>query len=153
MRSPVAFLLSLFAFASVAKAGPLCDLVAELNRTVGVETPYATPPCPVIGFAQLPRDGGVRSQAGAYFPDTGRIELAADLDLASIFAQSYLLHELVHAAQYADDADRTAACPAALEAEAYGVQAAFLRQHGLAAEAMTVSILAMQLGACGQADY
>jgi hypothetical protein len=135
-------------------AADLCPLVTDLNTMVAEVTGYTPPPCPVIGFAELPEFGGVRSQAGAYFPDTKRIELAPDLDLSTIFGQSYLLHELVHAAQYANGADKTALCPAALEAEAYGVQAAFLRRHGLGEQALTVQLIGMQLGSCGmQADY
>jgi hypothetical protein len=152
MKAHLALLLALLA--CPAAAADLCPLVAELNQTVVALTGYATPPCPQIGFAELPEFGGVRSQAGAYFPDTGRIELAPDLDLSTIYGQSYLLHELVHAAQYATGADKTALCPAALEAEAYGVQAAFLRQHDLGEQALTVQLIGLQLGSCGmQAEY
>jgi hypothetical protein len=142
-------LLCLALWALPGHAGDLCPLVAQLNRIVTDVTGYATPPCPKIGFADLPKFGGVRSQAGAYFPETARIELAPDLNLATIFGQSYLLHELVHAAQYANGADMTALCPAALEAEAYSVQAAFLRQHDLGEQALTVQLIGMQLGSCG----
>jgi hypothetical protein len=41
-----------------------------------------------------------------------------------------------------------------LEAEAYTVQAHFLRENGLGQEALVISLLAGQLGSCGQqADY
>jgi hypothetical protein len=147
-------LFCLILHACPGHAADLCPLVAELNRTVADLTGHAPPTCPVIGFVDLPEFGGVRSQAGAYFPLTQRIELAPDLDLTTVFGQSYLLHELVHAAQFAAGADKTALCPAALEAEAYTVQAAFLRQHGLGEQALTVQLIGMQLGSCGtQADY
>lgn len=153
MTNP-AILLCLVLFATPGSAADLCPLVADLNRAVKDLTGYTPPPCPAIGFADLPEFGGVRSQAGAYFPATARIELAPDLNLNTIFGQSYLLHELVHAAQYANGADNAALCPAALEAEAYSVQAAWLRQHGLGEQALTVQLIGMQLGACGsQADY
>ncbi len=127
----------------------LCPLVAELNRVVVQETGYAPPPCPAIGFAALPASGAMRSQAGAYFPATGAIELAPDLDLIDPFGQSYLLHELVHAAQYANGAPANARCPAELEAEAYSVQSAFLRARGMGREALMMRLLAVQLGNCG----
>ena len=126
----------------------LCALVADLNAVIVQETEYLPPPCPTIGFAVLPVAGAVRSQAGAYFPATGAIELAPDLDLAEAFGQSYLLHELVHAAQYSGGAQLIVRCPAMLEAEAYSVQAGFLRAHGLGREAVMMRLLADQLGTC-----
>jgi hypothetical protein len=40
-------------------------------------------------------------------------------------------------------------CPALLEAEAYQVQADFLRESGLGREAALMRALSAQLGACG----
>ena len=145
----LSFLLSLQAPAAMPD---LCPLVADLNAVIVAETRHTPPPCPAIGFAVLPATGAVRSQAGAYLPDSGRIELAADLDLTTAYGQSYLLHELVHAAQFASGADMTAACPAALEGEAYRVQAAFLLQAGLRRDSVLVGLLAAQLGQCA-AEY
>jgi hypothetical protein len=142
-------LVSVTGFCTPAWADDLCPLVAELTGFLVANTSYHGVPCPVIGFAMLPGQGALRSQAGAYFPLTGAIELAPDLDLAGAYGQSFLLHELVHAAQYASGADRTAPCPAALEAEAYRVQAAFLRENGLPREALLTGFLADQLGRCG----
>ena len=137
-----------------ARADDLCPLVATLNTWVTRITDLKPPPCPQIGFTDLAGVAGVRSQAGAYDPASGRIELAPDLNLSTAYGQSYLLHELVHAAQFASGADQTALCPAALEAEAYSVQAAFLRQNGLPDEALSITILSLHLGACGiQAEY
>lgn len=145
-------LLGLLALPS--QAADLCPLAKALDVVVASQTGYTIPPCPEIGFSALPQAGtAVRSQAGAYLPQTKRIELAPDLDLTTAYGQSYLLHELVHAAQYANGAQNRVPCPAALEAEAYTVQADFLRQHGLGQEALIVSLLANQLGTCGaQAD-
>jgi len=132
-----------------AEPGPdLCPLVADLNAVISQETGYAPPPCPAIGFAALPAAGALRSQAGAFFPETGAIELAPDLDLTDAFGQSYLLHELVHAAQFANGAQAAARCPAMLEAEAYTVQSDFLRARGLGREAVMMRLLAGQLGTC-----
>ncbi len=138
-----------------AQAADLCPLAQALSKIVSAETTYRPPPCPKIGFSTLPEGGtAVHSQAGAYLPDSGRIELAPDLDLTTAYGQSYLLHELVHAAQYASGAQNHVACPAALEAEAYTVQAHFLRERGLGQEALVISLLADQLGSCGvEADY
>ncbi len=137
-------------FGTQAHSADLCPLVQDLNLFVASSTGYVPPPCPQIGFTAVPPAQSLRSQAGAYLPDSGRIELAPDLDLTTIYGQSYLLHELVHAAQYANNAQTRAACPAALEAEAYSVQADFLRQNGLPQEAVLISLLANQLGSCGQ---
>lgn len=137
-----------------ARSDGLCPLVARLNTWVTTITTHVPPPCPQIGFTDLAGAVGVRSQAGAFDPMTGRIELAPDLDLSTPYGESYLLHELVHAAQFANGADQTALCPAALEAEAYAVQAAFLRAAGLRDEALSVTLLSMHLGSCGMlAEY
>jgi hypothetical protein len=135
-------------------AEDLCPLVAKLNAVLETSTSYSSVPCPEIGFSALDGQPGMRSQAGAYFPETGRIELAPDLDLTTAYGQSFLLHELIHAAQFANGADRRARCPAALEAEAYRVQAQFLQEAGLMRDAVMTRMLGDQLGQCGaQPDY
>jgi hypothetical protein len=137
-----------------ARAADLCPLVDQLNRVLVETTDYQPVACPEIGFTALDGQPGLRSQAGAYFPETGRIELAPDLDLTTTYGQSFLLHELVHAAQFAEGADRRARCQAALEAEAYQVQAQFLHQAGLTRDALLTRMLGDQLGQCGaQPDY
>lgn len=154
MRLTALLFAGITCLSAPAKAGDLCDLVAELNSALIANTAYQAVPCPVIGFSMLPEKGALRSQAGAYFAETGMIELAPDLDLAGAYGQSFLLHELVHAAQFANGADHTVACPAALEAEAYRVQAAFLRENALPREALLTWFLADQLGSCGtEPDY
>jgi hypothetical protein len=144
--------LLLCCLAQKAVADDLCSLAVDLNRVVVAETGYVPVLCPAIGFTAVPPAQSLRSQAGAYLPASGQIELAPDLDLATAYGQSYLLHELVHAAQFANGADTRVPCPAALEAEAYTVQASFLRQHGLGQDALLVSLLAGQLGSCGRTD-
>lgn len=134
---------------SPAQADDLCPLVGALNRVLVESTGYAAIPCPEIGFAALDGQPGMRSQAGAYFPETGRIELAPDLDLSTSYGQSFLLHEMVHAAQFAEGVEAEAPCTAALEAEAYRVQAQFLQQAGLTRDALLTRMLGEQLGACG----
>jgi hypothetical protein len=150
----VALPLAAFVSAVPAQAKDLCPLVADLNLALVTATNYAPVACPEIGFALLEGQPGLRSQAGAYFPDSGRIELAPDLDLTTAYGQSFLLHEMVHAAQFAERADRAARCPAALEAEAYRVQAEFLQEAGLTRDALFTRMLGDQLGTCGaQAEY
>ena len=133
-----------------ASAEDLCPLIARLNETVRAETGLAPVPCPPVSFTEL-GGTGLRSQSGAFFPETGRIALAPDLDMTTAYGQSYLLHELVHAAQIA--AGVTPPCPAALEAEAYGVQARFLMAAGLRDLGLRVFLRGTQLGSCGEADY
>lgn len=141
-------------FSPTASAADLCPLVTELNRALMESTDYQPAACPKLGFSTLDADAAVRSQAGAFYPDSGRIELAPDLDLGSAYGQSFLLHEMVHAAQFAARADARARCPAALEAEAYAVQAQFLLEAGLARDALLTRMIGDQLGRCGvQPDY
>jgi hypothetical protein len=137
-----------------ATAADLCPLVTDLNRVLTDSTGYAAIPCPEIGFSVLGDQAGMRSQAGAYYPETGRIELAPDLNLGTAYGQSFLLHEMVHAAQFAEGADLQARCPAALEAEAYQLQAQFLQVAGLPRDALMTRMLGDQLGTCGSPpDY
>jgi hypothetical protein len=155
MTKPCTILIFLVTgFTLPARATELCPLVAELNTHLSANSDYAAVPCPEIGFSALPAKGAVRSQAGAYFPDTGRIELAPDLDLKTAYGKSFLLHEMVHAAQFAVGTDQLVPCPAALEAEAYRIQAGYLREAGLTREALLTGVLADQLGSCGASpDY
>lgn len=153
-RLAAALLATALLLAHSARAGEHCALVAALNRVLTDSTAYAPVPCPEIGFSVLAGAAGLRSQAGAYFPESGRIELAPDLDLTTAYGQSFLLHEMVHAAQFAAGAQGTAPCPAALEAEAYRVQADFLLRAGLTRDALLTRMLGEQLGTCGVApDY
>jgi hypothetical protein len=152
MKIPCTILMfALTGFALPAQAAELCPLVAEMNAFLTENSDYEAVVCPEIGFSVLPAEGAVRSQAGAYFPDTGRIELAPDLDLDTAYGKSFLLHEMVHAAQFAVGADQRVRCTAALEAEAYRLQAGFLHQAGLTREAVLTGYLADQLGSCGAA--
>ncbi len=137
-----------------ARADDLCALAQDLEARIAERLGYAPgTECRMIGMA-LPETGAVqRSQAGAYHPATGRIDLAPDLDLTGAYGQSFLLHELVHAAQYRAGRDRAVACPAALEAEAYGEQADFLLEAGLSREAVLTRALGAQLGSCAASQY
>jgi len=132
-----------------------CEPMADLLDFIAVRTDYPVPEvCPVIdGRTFLQGDAAFRSQAGAYFPLTGEIALAADLDLTTVNGRSYLLHELVHAAQYRAGSQLQVRCTAELEREAYALQAAYLRAHGEQREALVLGWLAEGLTRCaGTAD-
>lgn len=150
-----AVVLFLITLQGPTSAGPdLCGLVADLNGVIATNSGYLPAPCPRIGFSVLPDGGALRSQAGAFIPETGAIELAPDLDLTTAYGQSYLLHELVHAAQFAHGADKGVSCAARLEAEAYYMQSDFLRDNGLPREAILVQLMGDHLGRCeGDPEY
>jgi hypothetical protein len=90
--------------------------------------------------------------AAVYVPATREILLADDLDPGTPLARSYLVHELVHAQQFASRAHERASCPGALEADAYDTQARYLRTKGLREEAFLLQILGMFQSACGYPD-
>ncbi len=153
MTRGLILMLLLFAPAP-ALAADVCALAMDMEARIAERLGYAPgAACPEIAFA-LPVAGAVqRSQAGAYDPMTGQINLAPDLDLSTVYGQSFLLHELVHAAQYRAGRDRAVPCPAALEAEAYGEQADFLMEAGLSREAVLTRALGAQLGGCEATQY
>ncbi len=130
---------------SAAAEDALCTLALDLDaRIVAVTGDPPATACPAIGRA-LPV-GGLRSQAGAFDPATRTIEIAPDLDLTNAWGQSFLLHELVHFAQARGN--RLNVCEGVLEAEAYRMQADFLREQGATKDARTVTALSAILGGC-----
>jgi hypothetical protein len=90
--------------------------------------------------------------AAVYVPATREIMLADDLDPGTPLARSYLVHELVHAQQFATRAHEHVSCPGALEADAYGGQALYLRTWGLREEAFLLQVLGMFQAACGSSE-
>ncbi len=143
--------------AAPAKAAP-CEGMADLLAFIADETGYAIPlTCPGVSLSpDLSAALALRSQVGAFVPETGAILLAPDLDTDSALGRSYLLHELVHAAQFRAGRQEEVACEAELEAEAYRVQTAWLRRQGEFREAMLLDWAAEALGRCGTAaamDY
>lgn len=90
--------------------------------------------------------------AAVYVPATREILLADDLDPSTPLARSYLVHELVHAQQFAEHAQERVSCPGVLEADAYGTQALYLRTMGLREETFLLQILGMFQSACGYSD-
>jgi hypothetical protein len=146
--------LALGLFLSVLSAAPgqaaSCAGLADLLLFVADQTGYPVPPdCPVVERVQaLQGDARLRSQVGAYVPATGRILLDPGLDTDQPLGRSYLLHELVHAAQFRAGAQLQARCEAELEAEAYRVQTAWLRGQGEFREALLIDWVANALGRC-----
>ena len=134
-----------------AQAEPCVD-VSQLAGFIEAQTDYTDlPRCLVLQrFSIAPAGGLMMSQAGAYDPGTGQIGLARDLDLNSILGQSYLLHELVHYAQFHSSAAAQVRCPAELEAQAYALQAQYLRAHHEADEAVLITVMSGPLSICGQ---
>ena len=65
---------------------------------------------------------------------------------------SYLVHELVHAQQFAAHAHERVSCPGVLEGDAYATQALYLRAKGLGEEAFLLQVLGMFQSACGYSD-
>jgi hypothetical protein len=139
---------------AAALSDDVCVLAQDLEARIAERLGYApSDGCPEIGFALPVADAAQRTQAGAFSPMTGRIDLAPDLDLATSYGQSFLLHELVHAAQYRSGRDRAVPCTAALEAEAYAEQADFLMEAGLSREAVLTRAFGAQLGGCAAPEY
>jgi hypothetical protein len=137
-----------------ASTWDVCALARELNAFIAASSPLVpSESCPTVTFdlPQMP-SGAPRSQAGAYDPSSGTIALAPDLDLLDPIGRSFLLHELVHAAQFRVGRQHEVACRAMLEAEAYQLQAEFLRAAGSAREALMTSLVGQQLGRCTAID-
>jgi hypothetical protein len=150
MTPRLAPLLLSLSVALPVKAAP-CAGLGDLLAFIAAETAYPVPATcpPVERSAALASAPALRSQVGAYVPATGRILLAPELDTTSPLGRSYLLHELVHAAQFRAGAHLRVRCEAELEAEAYRVQTGWLRIQGEFREAMLLDWAADALGRCG----
>jgi hypothetical protein len=149
MKPAHAAALLCFSLTSPALAAP-CDGLEDLLAFVAAESPYPLlVDCPGIGHSDLLSSApALRSQAGAYLPETDRILIAPDLDTESTLGRSYLLHELVHAAQYRAGEHLRVRCEGELEREAYHLQTVWLRQQGEAREALLLDWAADALGRC-----
>lgn len=127
-----------------------CDGMEDLLAFIATESSYPVPTdCPRIEKSgALDSAPALRSQVGAYVPETGHIMLASDLDTDTLLGRSYLLHELVHAAQYRAGGEALVRCEGELEREAYHLQTLWLRQKGEPREAMLLTWAAEKLGRC-----
>ena len=83
-----------------------------------------------------------------YIPASGDILLARDLDMSDPLERSYLVHEFVHAQQFASGSAQRAPCVGVLEGEAYAAQAAYLRARGRQRDAFLFELLGMLHSAC-----
>lgn len=127
-----------------------CEGMGDLLTFIATEGGYPVPAhCPVILRSdRLESTPGLRSQVGAFVPATGDILLAHDLDTDTPLGRSYLLHELVHAAQYRSGVQTRVRCEGELEREAYHLQTLWLRKEGEFREAMLLDWAANALGRC-----
>jgi hypothetical protein len=147
---PAVLGLLLFALSGAAGQAATCDGVDDLLAFVSDQTGYSAPlDCPVVErSADLQGNAALRSQVGAYVPATGHILLDPGLDTDRPLGRSYLLHELVHAAQFQAGMQLRVKCEGELERESYSVQTAYLRRHGEFREAMLIDWIAETLGRC-----
>jgi hypothetical protein len=90
--------------------------------------------------------------AAVYVPGTREILLADDIGPGTPLAVGYLIHELVHAQQFARHAHEHASCLGSLESEAYNLQALYLHEHELPDEAFLLQVLGMFQSACGYSN-
>jgi hypothetical protein len=122
------------------------DLLTFIETKGGYPVPVD---CPTVDRSDLLESvPALRSQVGAFVPATGYILLARDLDTETTVGRSYLLHELVHAAQYRAGAQLRVRCEGELEREAYHLQTTWLRRNGEFREAMLLDWAAEALGRC-----
>ncbi len=136
-----------------------CSLVTELIAFVSDETDYprltVCPPVQVTTTAVLRSMFAIASAHGeeplaAFLPGSGRILLSPEIDLTAALGRSYLVHEIVHAAQAASRKPDSVSCPGLLESEAYWVQARYLREHELNETARVFELMSIISGACPQ---
>ena len=112
-------------------------------------------PCPRrvddVRLARLYFEGvgdspGEEVVAALYIRSTGEILVDAEMNFQDPVDLSYFVHELVHTRQM--EATATAACVGVLEAEAYAIQAAFLRDQGLPREALLFDLMGQLQAGC-----
>jgi hypothetical protein len=136
------------------------DWIAEAERFVAEETGTAVPDV-CVRFANIDRltslalsaaPGRAHDDAVAavYVPGTREILLAQDLDPSAPLTRSYLVHELVHAQQFAAGKHLRVSCRGSLEGDAYNAQALYLSTRDHPEDAFLLQVLGMMQSAC---DY
>jgi hypothetical protein len=129
-----------------------CAVALALGRDLEELSGYSpSPRCPRIAFTLPPAGESGPAQLGEYHPESGLITLAADLDLSTPWGRSVLLHEMVHAAQHAQNG--LPECRAAMEFEAYAAQAAYLRRHEMLQEATLLFVFGSLVSTCGDPEF
>lgn len=94
-------------------------------------------------------DGGDRDEetvAALYVRATGEILVDAKVDFQDPVDLSFFVHELVHSRQM--EAPESTACVGVLEAEAYAIQAAFLRKQARPREALLFDLMGQLQAGC-----
>ena len=84
--------------------------------------------------------------AALYIRSTGEIFVDAEINFRDPVDLGYFVHELVHSRQM--EASESAVCVGVLEAEAYAIQAAFLRDQGLPREALLFDLMGQLQAGC-----
>lgn len=95
---------------------------------------------------------GERELEAAFEPRSKGIFLSETLDLSSPVDLSFLVHELVHAAQFEQSTSGSEQPIGYLEYEAYSLQASFLKSRGFDQEALLYKLLGL-LQATSASDY
>jgi hypothetical protein len=132
--------------------------IAQATRFVTEQTGSPVPEV-CIRFANPEQLAGLVASAAAgrahgdavaavFIPATREILIAHDLDPITPLARSYLVHELVHAQQFATAKHRRISCLGSLEGDAYDTQAHYLRIAGLEQDAFLLQLLGMLQSAC-----
>ena len=86
--------------------------------------------------------------AALFMPESGEILIDDKLDLSNAVDLSFLLHEYVHLHQTENGRHEEVDCLGVLEAEAYALQAAFLRKRGFPLEALMFDLVGQLQGGC-----
>ncbi|SFU68633.1 hypothetical protein SAMN04487955_10673 [Halomonas korlensis] len=116
-------------------------LAAKMTAWVAAQTDYTAPDPPPVEFLDqialrqrcypgfdlnhVPQVGGL------YDPKNKTIYLDVDCDLNDLTSASYLLHEVVHHVQLANNAHLRVRCREQLEGEAVTLQALWLKDKGI----------------------
>ena len=133
------------------------DWISEVAHFVAEETGIPVPNvCVRFGksdqLKKLAQSGVPRAHtndvAAIFVPATREILLANDLEPSTTLGRSYLVHEMVHAQQFARHMHERASCPGKLEGEAYNLQALYLSAGELREDAFLLQVVGMLQSAC-----
>jgi hypothetical protein len=132
--------------------------IAQAKRFVAGETGAPVPEVCIrfastdrmtaLALSAAPGRAHDESVAAVYVPGTREILLADDLDPVEPLTHSYLVHELVHAQQFAARKHLRVSCPGSLEGDAYNAQALYLSTRGARQDAFLLQVLGMLQSAC-----
>ena len=100
-----------------------------------------------LGETTLPRSGFLEI-FGSGLDSSGEVLIDQKLDLSNAVDLSFLVHEYVHLHQTENGPLEDVECLGLLEAEAYALQAAFLRTRGFPREALMFDLVGQLQGGC-----